>query len=334
MEEVIEDVNEIIDQEVDEDLSQQESSELNEQVISFVENDVILFRVEYIVLKSLVTKKVRRELQTNSKRLETKVKYEVKESNYLVSIWGKNRDNVIECRMTLNRLLALTRRKRPFTHLITVPFTYEPLKREFIRFMDNVLNTCKDSHGIDDTLFQQPFKLHLTFCVLVLINRNEVLMAKELLRQSLDQIVKPILQDKPLKVSIEGLDVIKGNPKRCHVLYAQIKDESNRLQTIADQIVGHYVKSGLLDESNENKVKLHITFLNSLFRQRLLHKDLKTSPKKRIKREVFDAQEIIETYKTHKFGEFIVEKIQLNDIKTKTEEGFYGLVEEIVLPKE
>lgn len=332
MEDLKEEVDEDIDNEVVDDVSEG-TTETDEEVITYVENDIVLFKIESIVLKVLVTKKVKKGLQNCFRRLETKCKFIVKESNYLIEICGQNRDKVIESKMCLNRLLSVSRRKRPFTHLITVPFNCEPLQSQFIEFKNDVLNSWKDLRGIEDTLFQQPFKLHLTFCVLVLLNQNEVIFAKELLTQSLDKIVRPIIKSEPLKVIIKGLDVIKGNPKRCHVLYAQIKDESNRLQTIADQMVAHYVKSGLLEESDQNNVKLHITFLNSLFRQRILHKnrDSNEVSKKQIKREPFDAKEIIERYKDHIFCELEVKNIQLNDIKTKSKEGFYGLVHEIQL---
>ena len=302
-----------------------------EQVLSFTENSIVLYKISSIVSKSLVTNKVKTTFQKSIKSLKTVFELQSQENNYLITICGEERNKVIETKMKLSQLISMTRRKMPFTHLITVPFNCEPLTEEFNRFKDNVLSNFKDCNGIDENLFQKSNKLHLTFCVLVLLNQSEILLAKRVLKQSLDQIVRPIVADKPLKVTVEGLDIMKGQPNKAHVLYAQIKDESNRFQSIADQIVEQFVKSGLLEESieNENKVKLHITFMNSLFRQRI---NSKTS-KKRIKREAFDAKSIIDFYNSHKFCEPVVESIQLNEFKTKTEKGFYGLVESIDLPK-
>jgi len=76
--------------------------------------------------------------------------------------------------------------------------------------------------------------------------------------------------------------------------------------------------------------------MNSLFRQRVLIKSFDSSKgsKKRIKRESFDATDLIEWYDSYKFGQTVVKSIQLNEIRSSTKEGFYGLVEEIELPKE
>ena len=305
----------------------------DEEVISYVQNDVNWFKIELFVSKTLITRKVKQILQKTDKTLKNLVSIELKETKYLISICGEDRDQVIESKMKINHLIGLSRKKTPFTHLITVPFNCEPLRQEFTNFKDNVLTNFKNCKGIDESLFQNPFKLHLTIGVLVLLDQNEILSAKRVLKQSLDEIVRPILDDKPLKVTVEGLDIMKGQPNRAHVLYAQIRDESNKFQSIADQIVKQFVKSGLLQESYENKVKLHITFMNSLFRQRILSKTYPNVSQKRIKRETFDAKAIIDSYNSYKFGEIVVQSIQLNDF-SKTEDGFYGLVESIDLPKD
>lgn len=312
-----------------------------EEVISYEENNICFFKIDFITNRKLIEFKSLKKL---SKSFNTFITFENIESNdnidkndISMTICGENRDQVIGTKMKINEMIVSMRQKLSFTHLITVPFNNEVMRQQFCQFKDQVLTEFKDCEGIDENLFQNPSKLHLTFCVLVLLNQNEVSKAKQILTNSLDQIVKPLLNDKPLNVCVNGLDVMNNNLKRAHILFGQIVDPSNHFQEIADRIVGQYKESGFLrDNHSEERVKLHVTFMNSLFRQRIISRSNESQNKKfkRIKRESFDASRILDKYKFHKFSDFIIENIQFNDIKTKTEDGFYGRIEIIELPKE
>jgi activating signal cointegrator complex subunit 1 len=312
-----------------------------EEVISYEQNNICFFKIDFITNRKLIEFKSLKKL---SKSLNTFIILGNVESNdnidkndVLVTINGENRDKVIETKTKMNKMVVSMRQKLSFTHLITVPFNNDIMRQQFCQFKDQILTEFKDCKGIDESLFQNPSKLHLTFCVLVLLNQNEVLKAKQILNNSLHQIVKPLLNDKPLNVSVNGLDVMNNNPKRAHILFGQIVDPSNYFQEIADRIVGQFKESGFLrDSHSEERVKLHVTFMNSLFRQRIISRTNESQNKKfkSIKREPFDASGIVDKYKSHKFSDFIIENIQFNDIKTKNEDGFYGRIEMIELPKE
>ncbi|XP_054164825.1 activating signal cointegrator 1 complex subunit 1-like [Oppia nitens] len=328
-----------MDQEIsDNNISEDQTSDqlAEEEVTTYKDNNnMTLFRWQSLVSNSMITKKVKNSLNDWKRNIKTNVKFEIKSNDKcLVTITDQNKDKVVVTKEKFNQLIINSRRLRPFTHLITVPFISDSLKDEFNQFKDNILtNFVSDGNRIDEYLFQKTFKLHLTVCVLVLLNDNEILLAKKLLRDSLDQIINPVLNGKPLKVTLEGLQVIKGQQERAHVVYAEVKEETNTLQTIADQIVNKFIKAGLLGDCGDNTVKLHVTFINSLFRQRALIKQ-NTENKKRIKRETFNAKEILDFYKSYKFSEYIVKCIQLNEIKSITSEGFYGFVDGIDLPQD
>ena len=129
-----EDIHKIVDN---------EDNEKDDEVISYAQNDIVMFKIESIILKSLITNKIKKTFEKTDQNLKTAVKFQLIESNYFVSICGENRDKVIETKMKLNHLISLSRRKRPFTHLITVPFNCEHLRQELSRFKDNILTNFK-----------------------------------------------------------------------------------------------------------------------------------------------------------------------------------------------
>ena len=230
--------------------------------------------------------------------------------------------------MSISKAVNCVRHKMPFTHLITIPFNSPKMKQEFLNFKDTVLNLFSNENGIDEHLFQTPEKLHLTFTILVLLNEEERQQASDLFSKCYSDIVKPVIDIAPLHFEIKGVDIMQKNPKRTDVLYAKINHD--KVQTIADKIVEEFEKNGFLGQK-ETKVKLHITLMNSLYRQRILAKIEKSKVKRRkVKRIPFDSTKILQEFHDHLFiSDWTLENIQLNDIKSKSEDGFYGKLTEM-----
>lgn len=79
-----------------------------------------------------------------------------------------------------------------------------------------------------------------------------------------------------------------------------------------------YTISGLCREIPEN-VKLHMTLMNTKYRK------LKdgSSQRKWVKRETFNATEIVEQFKDYYFGEVDFDTIHLSLMSSNSENGFY-----------
>lgn len=99
--------------------------------------------------------------------------------------------------------------------------------------------------GLDESMFQNPNKLHLTFGVLALMDSVDVRLSTQLLNECQTSIIKPAMQQfGTLDFRMKGIDYMTDDPSEIRVLYGNV--ESEAIQTIADQIVECFVKHGKL----------------------------------------------------------------------------------------
>lgn len=67
-----------------------------------------------------------------------------------------------------------SRKKIHYTHFLSIPLNKKKIIDKFNSFKDNVLEKCdKTTHNIDESLFQNPSKLHLTIGMFKLLDINE-----------------------------------------------------------------------------------------------------------------------------------------------------------------
>lgn len=224
----------------------------------------------------------------------------------------------------------LVEQKLKSKHSVIIPLANNnELQEEFIKFKQLVLSKCE---GLNEQLFQCPKQLHITICSFDTNSDYDILKARVLLKHCYQNYIKQLLNEKPLIVQIKGLGVLKGVPKRAHILYAKIDDQSNRLQTIVNCIVDEFNEFKLLNYSEiekQIKTKLHITFMNSEFPQRIAYKDFKTLnefglnngsyngyneyyEKIRLKREPFDVSKIVDKFKDYFFCNLVIRNIEFN----------------------
>ncbi|OTF73705.1 activating signal cointegrator 1 complex subunit 1-like protein, partial [Euroglyphus maynei] len=136
---------------------------------------------------------------------------------------------------------ALAKFKNRFTHLITIPFVHDDFIKAYIDFKEKLLH---DNPDIDESLFQNPKKLHMTISCLSLEDEQRLAAAREMFtKQCTDYIGKcnAILER---TIQIKGIDIMNDNPKRTTVLYAKIENEN--LQNLADNIAGVMALNGFL----------------------------------------------------------------------------------------
>ncbi|RWS04213.1 activating signal cointegrator 1 complex subunit 1-like protein [Dinothrombium tinctorium] len=288
-----------------------------------------------------------------SKKIRSKIKSIAKESKSLIEvILPKKRfvriialkeEQISVSEMRLSSLLLQIKHKLPFTHFISIPFNHEVMQNNFNTFRENI---CKhpsvEQWNINSLLFQNPNKIHLTFGILVLMTDEERTRATRTLQLCQEEVVKPILGDKPLVVDVKGVDVMNRDPNKAHVLYAKIQN-TNLLQSIADQVVDRFVKQGLMAKQKD-PVKLHVTLMNSLFRLRKgkRRKSLMSEcsdgsseismKNKKKGRQYFDASEIVQNFSDFTFAENLtLNEIHLSKVSYVDKDGYYAAMEKINL---
>lgn len=224
-----------------------------------------------------------------------------------------------------------------FTHFLAIPFTNELVLSNFAIFKNRILNDVNhcDKSNIDESLFQNPKKIHLTFGIMNLSSNEEEEKACSLLRAFNDEILLPNLHESgPLTVNMKGVSFFGEDPKETHVLFATLKNEE-RLQKIANDLVGRFAQAGLMDQ-DDSGVKLHVTLMNSVFRARSLQRQQKnprysngrygSRGRYNIKRAPFDSTNILQDFCEFSFSEdLILPGIHLSNARiTDRETGFYA----------
>ena len=71
-------------------------------------------------------------------------------------------------------LIETSRSKLDFTHFISIPVNVEEVQKNFEKFKEDILNAHSSGvRGIKEEIFQLPQKLHLTVCILILLDEED-----------------------------------------------------------------------------------------------------------------------------------------------------------------
>lgn len=191
-----------------------------------------------------------------------------------IVITGSQKAAVSSAVTRVEVLVESFRKKQPFTHFLSFPLNDSTIQEGFLKFKDEVLQQCSQDHGVEGSIFQNPAKLHLTVGTLALLNDMEVRKACEHL-QECQNFIRDITEGKPLPLAVTGIEYMNDDPAMVDVLYAKVnaKDRSDKLQVIADRLVEHFVSVGLMVREWD-RVKLHGTVMNTLFRKDSTGKDI------------------------------------------------------------
>ena len=271
----------------------------------------------------------------------TKIKIpQRKQGSDYVTIEGKDRSNVASCRNRIFILVSTVRHQKSFTHLLTFPLHFDNFKLKLNEFKERVVRECSQERGVDEIIFINQHKLHLTICTLTLISDSEIDQAVNLLEECRKTFIKDLTGSKPLKVRIKGLEYMNDDPSEVDVLYAKVEPisdeasslENSAIQKISDALMQKFVASGL-SKKQYDRVKLHATVMNSLMRtdpsgtstatrkanNKLADRD----------RESFDARNILKLFGDFDFGTYIINEIHLSIRYSSGSDGFYDYVSKI-----
>lgn len=245
---------------------------------------------------------------------------------------GKSGDIVITSKLPggleaaetrIKLLLAEKRWKEDFTHFVSIPLTEANIKGKYKEFKTRVMDKFTQDRGVNENLFQNENKLHLTIATLVLLDEKECHAAIKKL-QSLKEDLTALFQNRTIQV--EGVEYMNDDPQMVDVLYAKVKskDDSDSLQVLADRIANELSGIGLSKKEHDH-VKLHATIMNSLHAFRKGNHNYRghSSQSKLTKRETFDAKNILENFNNFYFGEFPLNEIHISKKIGTSSNGYY-----------
>ncbi|KAM9424965.1 activating signal cointegrator 1 complex subunit 1 isoform 1-T5 [Pholidichthys leucotaenia] len=242
-----------------------------------------------------------------------------------IVITGSHKAAVSSAVTRVEVLVESFRRKQPFTHFLSFPLNDAKIQEGFLKFKDDVLQQCSEDHGVEESVFQNPAKLHLTVGTLALLNDMEVRKACEHL-QECQSFIRGITEGKPLLLEVTSIEYMNDDPAMVDVLYAKVnvKDGSDKLQVIAERLVEHFVSAGLMTREWD-RVKLHGTVMNTLFRKDSTGEDTGGARKVALnEREAFDARNILKKFGTYCFGEFELNTVLLSQRYSTDCTGYYS----------
>lgn len=257
----------------------------------------------------------------SQKRIEAETKSQIKVPKPGVQddviIIGPTRKSVVNARQRIEIIILAARNKQQFTHFLCIPFTSSEIKNSFECFKRNILMQ-RPICGLDESLFQNANKLHLTIGTLSLMDNNDRASAAQHLRDCHHQIINPFLEEfcGNIEMTLCGLKYMNDDPESTDILYGNVDCEP--LQEIANRIVDFFAKKGFTTQKSEN-VKLHVTLINSLFRNEHFEDESHLN----IKRTTFDAREILLNYKEFYFGKQVLKEIHLSQRYSTGSNGFY-----------
>lgn len=218
-------------------------------------------------------------------------------------------------------LLSEKRWKETFQHFISIPLTSESIKDGFEQFKAQVLQKYGDDKGVEERLFQDKNKIHLTIGSLVLLDNSDCDKAVEVMQDiQKSDIFK---EATATHVQVRGVEYMNDDPGMVDVLYAKVQcvEKPGYLQKLADYIVCKFVQAGLMKQEHDH-VKLHATVMNTI-RTMERAPTREKGQKKNLKRETFDARNILSDFSDYEFGTFPLEDIHISRRFTTDKSGYY-----------
>ncbi|CAH0550622.1 unnamed protein product [Brassicogethes aeneus] len=230
-----------------------------------------------------------------------------------VKIMGNNERSVASARNQISMIVLNKREKMPATHFLSIPVMNSEIQQNFEKFKNEVLN-LPPTRGVNESIFQNPKKLHLTITTFSLLDETEISeMIQSLKVCQNDIIYKLFPKNQKYNITVKGLEIMNDDPSEVHVLYGKVQlDETQKFQQLSNDIVHYFYRKGLIKKQYES-VKLHVTLMNSIF-----NKENENS-----KRNTFDATDILKNYDNYYFGRAVFDSVQLSVRFTSSENGFY-----------
>lgn len=247
-----------------------------------------------------------------------------------IVIRGKDRKGVIAARAKIHTIIELNRKQQPAGHFLSLSVFSEEMQHNLEEFQKNVLKI--QARGVDASIFQSPERLHLTLCLLTFLNDKELEEALPLIAEQTKMIKSKYFKDGPLHVCVRGVEYMNDDPSEVDVLYAKVSlpDASHRLQSFLDELVATLASSDFLKAQYDN-VKIHITIMNTLFRERRREATASKNDSRKMQRVTFDARKILQEFSDFNFGEVKIESLDISVKGSFANDGEYKRAGRVLL---
>ncbi|KAG2486288.1 hypothetical protein HYH03_014993 [Edaphochlamys debaryana] len=273
-----------------------------------------------------------------------------------VTIKGPTRAAVssayVRCQLAMAE--ALGGRHLDYNFFLSLPLASPAAVRQFEAFRRAVLNDPKvcppsGSSGLDPSVFMAPPHLHLTLAMLKLYSDEARHRAAQVL-DSLQPRVAALLEGRPLKVHLQGLEYMNDDPSAMHVLYLKVHDQTDPeaeggsggpleglcgpLEGLCDAVVEAFGGAGLLLPQDDRKVKLHATIINTRYRKRTDGAGAGGSAGGgggRPERQPFDGRALLQEHGRLDLGIHTIEALHLSQRGAYGEDGYYRCAKRLAL---
>jgi activating signal cointegrator complex subunit 1 len=273
---------------------------------------------------------------STKKRLETETQTKIiippQNQKGDIVIRGQHRKDVITARRRVDFLASRARFQRDATHFVCFPVASKTIVDNVQKFQKLVAEDYATSPFATffPKIFQEPQKLHLTICVLVLLDAKERKLVTDLLDNLKPIIIKKLEEDASegkCKIHLKGIEIMNDDPSQADVLYAKCNLNSQTIQQIADLLNEKFEETGLAKRSKSNNVKLHVTLMNTRFLSIAEEGSSVDKDPHKHKRMSFDARPILESekYLNFDFGVADLKEIHVSVRYTSNpKDGFYN----------
>lgn len=230
-----------------------------------------------------------RELQ---EKTQTLIKVPRKDETGNIKITGNTERSVASARSRIQMIVLSKREKLSSKYFVSIPFQSDEIREQFNRFKHEII-TGTPTRGIDESIFQDPCKLHLTIVMLTLADDLEIEKAKQILTDHVDNILPSLFpQSNNILIELKGVEIMNDDPSEVDVLYGKVHffdhNQEHNFQLFVDGISELFYRNDFVRKQYDS-VKLHVTLMNSLFRKT-----------ENLKRTTFDASDILKNYKNYR----------------------------------
>ncbi|XP_062087537.1 uncharacterized protein LOC133794337 [Humulus lupulus] len=213
----------------------------------------------------------------------------------------------------------------PYSHFISLPLAiHRELVDKLNKFQDSILESDDplSDMRIDKSIFTKPESLHLTVLMLKLWNEDLVAKAEKVL-QNVSSKVMETLQNRPVSIRLQGLDIMRGSWDKAQVVYAPVEEigSEGRLLRACHVIIDAFVEAGLvLDKDPKDRLKLHATVMNTIYR-------------KWGQFNYFDGQSIFKQFGSEEWGEYVIREAHLSQRGKFDDNGYFHCCTSMPFPE-
>lgn len=109
----------------------------------------------------------------------------------LLVIIGSVQKRIIHAKHKITKIIENYKNKVQYTHFISIPTNTDSIKKNFNKFKESVMKNCDtETTGFNEGMFQKPEKLHLTICMLHLLDETDQQRAIETLNSCKTEIIE------------------------------------------------------------------------------------------------------------------------------------------------